>query len=65
MEEKQEDNNTDRILKASTQYTEWLFSQDILDAKFNKRRLEVYKINMRKFNENPSSFHHVSRLNFF
>lgn len=59
MEEKKQEIIKDRILKASTQYTEWLYSQDILDAKFNKRRLEAYNINIRKFYENTPNFHHV------
>lgn len=61
LQKKEASSNPDitNILKTSTQYSEWLFSQDILDAKFHKRRLEVYNINLRKFFENNSNFHHV------
>jgi len=50
---------TFNLLKTSSQYTQWLFDQDTLDAKYNHRRLEVYHIHIRKFSEN-SNFLQVS-----
>lgn len=54
---------TINLLKSSSQYTQWLYEQDILEAKFNKRRLEVYHVNLRKFCDN-SNFHHVPTFFF-
>ena len=45
------------LLKSSSQYTRWLYDQDTLNAKFHKRRLDVYQENLRKFSDPSNSLH--------
>jgi len=52
------------FFRNSSQYSRWVYDQETLDTKFNKRRLEVYQVNFRKFYDNPN-LHYVFFIIYF